>query len=642
MKAAEYIKLMVVWITILISIAIPTHAQQGQVLQEDSVKAALLIKLVEFISWPEEQAFDSYTIGMIGASDGFADGVTRLAARARIKEKPVRTVQLQAGRFQKDAASKVQVLYVGASALGSLTSLATAARRTGTLIVTDSSDDTLNYMINLYRNEANQVRFIINPTNLVHEYLSFDRNLLLLGGSELDVAEVYKSMGDQLERMKTELEENRAKLTRQTDMVEIMVKDREAAKGEILALTARRQQLDARVAQQAAELENSRKEIAALEQKIQSGVSTLDQQASAIAERDKKLKALQTALQETDTELEALSSSYDQVSNQLKQQEGEKQKNAQRIEEQVRILQEQEETLLTQETLITSQKNYLIIEAILLVLLSGFVIYTLILTRRLRIAKAELEDRVEKRTADLEEATRQAIAANEAKSEFLANMSHELRTPLNAIIGFAEMINYGLTDQSKGRTVKDYSELILQSGRHLLHIINDILDLSRIEAKKIEVEIKPLKPIDIITPCFEMMGASPVIEQHQLVHKVDDDVDVIYADEGYLRQILLNLLSNACKFSPPSSKITVRVSREGNGTILSVSDTGVGIPDDKLEEVLKPFVQVDLSYSKKYGGVGLGLALVKNLVDAHGGKIRITSEAGTGTTVSLFFPDQEC
>jgi PAS domain S-box-containing protein len=243
------------------------------------------------------------------------------------------------------------------------------------------------------------------------------------------------------------------------------------------------------------------------------------------------------------------------------------------------------------------------------------------------------------------DAKEQAEIASKAKSEFLANMSHELRTPLNAIIGFAEFIVQQPLGPLGHARYAEYLRDIGRSGTHLLDIINDMLDVARIEAGKAELNEEDVRIADSIEGVAKIMHRQ--IERARLTLRLDvaDPAPVLRADARAMRQILLNLISNAVKFTPEGGTITVGVRRApgpdgaGNGVALAVTDTGIGIGADDIPKLMKPFAQVHNVYKRKYQGAGLGLTLVRSFAELHGGKVQIESAPGRGTTVTVTMPE---
>lgn len=251
-----------------------------------------------------------------------------------------------------------------------------------------------------------------------------------------------------------------------------------------------------------------------------------------------------------------------------------------------------------------------------------------------------LDDQIIKR--ELAAAQADAESASRAKSHFLAIMSHELRTPLNSIIGFAEIIQrqgYEPGDRtalSKNPTI-EYAGYILDSGRHLLSLVSDILDLSRIEAGNFTLNREWVNPVDLCGTVLRSFQA----EHNDLDVTLDappEDMESISADSRALRQIVTNLLSNACKFTEPGGAVTLKLRRTDSDLIMDVSDTGAGIPRDKQTEIFEPFRQADSDHARRHQGTGLGLPIVKRLVELHGGDIRLESQEGAGSRFRLRIP----
>ena len=234
----------------------------------------------------------------------------------------------------------------------------------------------------------------------------------------------------------------------------------------------------------------------------------------------------------------------------------------------------------------------------------------------------------------------QAEAANRAKTEFLANMSHELRTPLNAIIGFSELMRDAKFGPLKAKYM-EYAAAIADSGTHLLTIISDILDMAKAEANRlvlVEEEIEIARAVAFSVGTIEEMARRAEIDCRS---DIPDDLPRFFGDAAKLRQILINLLSNAVKFTPSGGKISVAVEQNPDGGVaIRVSDTGIGIPSEKLPLALAPFGQVESGIDRRYAGTGLGLPLTKRLIELHGGTMEIESEPGKGTTVTAQFPKE--
>lgn len=262
-------------------------------------------------------------------------------------------------------------------------------------------------------------------------------------------------------------------------------------------------------------------------------------------------------------------------------------------------------------------------------------------------AEAVLERRVRDRTQSLQKTNNELRAAKEAadlanrsKSEFLANMSHELRTPLNAIIGFSDFIREGYAGDMTPKQ-REFIEDIHESGDHLLNLINDVLDLSKIELQGVEIGDEEVDLAECVQGCLRLLRERLERANLRLHTSGLSDLRPVRVDRRKFKQVVLNLLSNSVKFTEPGGFITVS-GREtlGGGYCLAVSDTGIGMSESEIETAISVFGQVDAGEGRALEGSGLGLPIVKSLIEAHGGKLEIRSRPGSGTTVSIHIPSE--
>ncbi len=256
------------------------------------------------------------------------------------------------------------------------------------------------------------------------------------------------------------------------------------------------------------------------------------------------------------------------------------------------------------------------------------------------LAMTDITERKQVEVA-LQAAKDDADLSNRAKTEFLANMSHELRTPLNAIIGFSEIMSAGALGPVKIEKYREYANDIKWAGAHLLKLINDILDVSRIEANGLPLLEDMVDVKQVITSCQRLIQGRATEAGLELKVETPDTLPAMLADERRLKQVLINLLSNAIKFTPQGGTVTIKAMIDDNGRyVIVIADTGIGIEPDNMETVLSTFGQADGSLSRRHEGAGLGLPLSKSLVELHGGELTIESRPGQGTTVNIFLPKE--
>ncbi len=260
--------------------------------------------------------------------------------------------------------------------------------------------------------------------------------------------------------------------------------------------------------------------------------------------------------------------------------------------------------------------------------------------RRAQKALGKARQEAEHFTAVARTAMHRAEEANRAKTEFLANMSHELRTPLNAIIGFSEVIEHEILGKAASNPkYVDYARDINNAGCHLLNVINDILDIAKIEVGRLELEDDVFDLENSLDSCVKMLTEHAHKSGVKLARATPAALPNFRGDEKKFRQVILNLLSNAIKFTPEGGSVTLEAEVEEDGALrIAVIDTGIGIAPQDLAKVMAPFMQVESVHSRKYEGTGLGLPISLALTELHGGSLSLTSKLEVGTTITARFP----
>jgi len=235
----------------------------------------------------------------------------------------------------------------------------------------------------------------------------------------------------------------------------------------------------------------------------------------------------------------------------------------------------------------------------------------------------------------------EAVAANQAKTTFLANMSHELRTPLNAIIGFSELIKAEIFGPVGATEYADYVSDIHDSGKHLLQIINDVLDMAKIESGQLEPSFRDIDMAHIAETCVSMSSVLADKGDVALTTNIPNDLPEVLADSRMMKQIILNLLSNGIKFTPAQGNVVLSIAADkAQGCVIEVRDDGIGMDPADLDIIMQPFGQVDTNLNRENEGTGLGLPLVKSMVELHDGSVEIDTQLGRGTAVIITLPPE--
>jgi len=584
-------------------------------LDKQKITVSYLYNFAKNIEWPNQEAMTSFDIGVYGSyNPALLDELNVLKQRVKLRNLPITVTQVN----RVDSLGKYHLVYVEQASAKIINDIYDALEGKPVLLVTHAYNNKQLVMINLIPTNDDRLKFEVNKSNIINHGLTPLPELILNGGTEIDVAKLYREGQASLVALQKQLQGREKTLNELTLSIQKQEATNEQLEEQMASLNQNIQKSDTLIAQQKLQLQDQQTQIEANKLERE---NLLQEVTRRTKELDEQQQHLNTIVNEIDVREKRLT----YLNNTIKSQED--------------IILKQKAAIVNLDELVDSQQvalRYLWGSVILGALLIVTVLIAYTVKRRDNQRLAAHSQDLQMARDRLAIAKRKAEDASQAKSEFLSLMSHELRTPLQAIIGYTEVVIEELKLADDEHHVKDLTRVILNSER-LLKLINSVLDLAKIESGRMELDLTEVKLSSLVEEASNTVA--PLLERNaiRLLVDVDDGEFLPKADPEKLLHILINLLGNAIKFAP-NGQVRIKAYHQPKRIYISVSDSGIGISAEQQVGIFDPFKQADSGTTRKFQGSGLGLSITRQLCELMGGSIRVESELGKGAKFIIELP----